>query len=210
MKTERYRRAYLLPAAALAWNELVFYGGRLLARGLPHHDMTTALDRAVPLLPWTVSIYFGCFAFWALCYVLCARRSRGEALRFFAADFIIKAVCLVFFVALPTVMERPEHAGDGFWDAVLRFLYSIDEPNNLFPSIHCAVSWLCWDGMRGRRELPSAFRGFSLFMALAVCASTLTVKQHVIADVASGIALAELSWLAAGKIPAVQKAENVL
>lgn len=206
----RYKYWYILPLAALAWNELVFYGGRFLARGLAHMEMTTALDGSIPLLPWTVAIYFGCFVFWAACYLLYARRARAEALRFFAADFITKAVCLVFFIAMPTVMERPEVTGGGFWDAALRFLYRIDEPNNLFPSIHCAVSWLCWTGARGRGELPAWFRAAAFLMALAVSAATLTTKQHVIADVLSGIALAELSWYAAGRIAAFQKGRTVL
>ena len=62
----RYKYWYILPLAALAWNELVFYGGRFLARGLAHMEMTTALDGSIPLLPWTVPIYSGGFVFWAL------------------------------------------------------------------------------------------------------------------------------------------------
>lgn len=39
------------------WNQTVYYGSKLLADGWPHHDLTTAFDRAAPFLPWTVSIY---------------------------------------------------------------------------------------------------------------------------------------------------------
>ena len=194
MRTDNFRRWYLLPLGALLWNELVFYGGRLLARGLPHTDMTTALDRLIPQLPWTVAIYFGCFLFWALNYCLCARMERRRALAFFGADFLVKAVCLAFFLALPTQMSRPQPDGTGFWDAALRFLYLIDEPNNLFPSIHCAVSWLSWAGLRDRQELPAWYRSLSLLLALAVVFATLTTKQHVLADAAAGIALAEAAW----------------
>ncbi len=85
----------------------------------------------------------------------------------------------------------------------MRFLYWADSPENLFPSIHCLASWLCWVGVRGRREVPFWYRAFSLFMALAVCACTLTTKQHVLADAVGGVILAELCWLLAGhtKLP---------
>lgn len=205
LERDSFKRWYLLPLAALAWNELVFYGGRLLARGLPHIDMTTPLDEAIPFVPWTVAIYFGCFIFWAVSYIVCAKQERAEAARFYLADFIVKAVCLVFFVALPTQMSRPDVRGSGFWNDAMRFLYRIDEPNNLFPSIHCAVSWLAWAGVRGRKELPLLFRLTMLLTAVAVVAATLTTKQHLIPDAVSGIALAELSWLASGYLVSLKR-----
>lgn len=199
MRTEnRYKYWVALPLLALAWNELVFYGGRYLARGLPQLDMSLPLDERIPFLPWTVLIYIGCFVFWAVNYVICARLERPAALRFYLADFLMKGICLLSFVVLPAAMERPEVTGGGIWESAVRLLYSIDEPNNLFPSLHCAVSWLCWAGIRGERRVPAWYRHASLIMAFAVALSTLTVKQHVIVDTISGIILAEAMWQLAG------------
>lgn len=36
--------------------------------------------------------------------------------------------------------------------------------------------------------------------AIAICISTLTTRQHVLADIFGGIGAAELSWLAAEKL----------
>lgn len=102
-----------MPLLALAWNELVFYGGRYLARGLPQLDMSLPLDERIPFLPWTVLIYIGCFVFWAVNYVICARLERPAALRFYLADFLMKGICLLSFVVLPAAMERPEVTGGG-------------------------------------------------------------------------------------------------
>ena len=82
------------------------------------------------------------------------------------------------------------------------WVYSVDAADNLFPSIHCLVSWFCYIGIRGREDLPVWYRRFSCVMALLVCASTLTTKQHVLVDVAGGILLAELC-LRAGRYPSV-------
>ncbi len=61
----------------------------------------------------------------------------------------------------------------------------------MFPSIHCLVSWLCYAGLRGRKDVPDWYRRVSLVLAVMVCISTLLTKQHVIADVFGGILLAE-------------------
>ena len=198
-------RKWLLPLAAVLWNQTVYSGGSLIAQNFYHRDWTTAIDRATPFLPWTVSVYFLCFLFWSVTYIICARQEKSNAYRFFRADFLAKAVCLICFIFLPTTNIRPPVTGDSLWDGAMRFLYRIDAPVNLFPSIHCLVSWLCWAGVRSRKDLPHWYRCFSFWMAAAVCVSTLTTKQHVLWDVAGGIALAEFSYWVAGRISFLQR-----
>lgn len=193
-------RTWLLPLAAVLWNQAVYYGGSLIARDFQHHNWTTALDRATPFLPWTVSVYFFCYLFWAIAYVLCAGQEKRAAYRFFQADFLAKIVCLACYICILTTIIRPLVTEDGLWENAVRFLYRIDAPVNLFPSIHCLVSWLCWVGVRSRKDLPRWYRRLSFWMAIAVCVSTLTTKQHVMWDVIGGIALAECSYWAAGAI----------
>lgn len=195
---------------AAAWNQLVYYGARVLAADRPHSDWTLPIDRAVPFLPWTVAVYFGCFLFWAVSYLFLAGREKEQAYRFFCADFLAKTVCLACFVLLPTTNVRPAVEGRSVWDALMRLLYRIDAPNNLFPSIHCLVSWLCWVGVRSRADVPRRYRGFSFLMAAAVCLSTLTTRQHVAADVAGGIALAELCYWAAGLEPVARRYSQIM
>ena len=195
---EQTRRMLLLPALSLLWNQLVYYGGGFLGQDGPFLRMGLPLDALVPFLPWTVSIYFGCFFFWTVLYVLMARQDRRTAYRFFCADFLAKAVCLLFFIFLHTTLLRPTVTGTSLWDALTRLLYRIDAPRNLFPSIHCLVSWLCFIGARNCRAFPRwAVWGTALLAAL-VCLSTLTTRQHVAADVVGGILLAECSYAAAG------------
>ena len=187
------RSRLLLPPAALLWNQLVYWGGAALAETRHHYQFSTALDRAIPLIPWTVCIYFGCYAFWALHYCLCAAVPL-RARRFFTADFIAKGVCFVFFVGLPTTMARPAVQGLNVWESLVRALYILDAPVNLFPSIHCLNSWLCWASARDIPAFSHGYKAFALCAAVAVCVSTLTLRQHVLLDVAGGILLAEVCW----------------
>ena len=196
---ERTRRMLVLPVLALVWNQLAYYTGSFLGKDGPFLRMRLPLDRLVPFLPWTVSVYFGCFLFWALLYICMARQDRAAAYRFFCADFLSKAVCLLFFIFLPTALTRPEVTGSSLWDSLMRLLYRVDAPRNLFPSIHCLVSWLCFVGARNHRRFPRWAVWATALMAALVCLSTLTTRQHVAADVAGGVALAELSYWAAGR-----------
>ena len=80
------------------------------------------------------------------------------------------------------------------WNQAALWLYSIDAADNLFPSIHCLVSWFCYLGIRGRKEIPRWYQSVSMVIAILVFASTLLTKQHVIVDVAGGILLAEFCF----------------
>ena len=82
---------------------------------------------------------------------------------------------------------------------MLSLLYQMDAADNLFPSIHCLNSWFCYIAVRGRQEIPRWYQRFSFWAALAVFVSTLTTKQHVIADVIGGALLAEVTWQIAGR-----------
>lgn len=115
---------------------------------------------------------------------------------FFAANLLSKAVSFLVFVLFPTAVTRPELGGESVWISLLRILYVLDKPGNVFPSIHCVLGWLCWIGVREEEDIP--FRFSSLLMAVAVCLSTLTVRQHVLLDVAGGILLSEICYWAAG------------
>lgn len=188
----------LILLLAFFWNIGVYSGVRLITGSWPHYDMTTCIDELIPFVPWTVWIYFGCYLFWVVNYVICVKQKETERDRFFCADFLAKGMCLLLFLLVPTTNVRPVVQGETIWDMLMRLLYQVDSADNLFPSIHCIVSWLCWIGVRKRKDIPIVYRVFSFVVAAAVCVSTLTTKQHVIMDVFVGIMLAEVCYYAAG------------
>lgn len=191
LKITRVSKILLL--SAFIWNQSVYYIGRILGSLHTPTDFTLPFDRMTPFVPWTVSIYFGCFIFWVIAYLYIAVQSKEDAYRFFLADFIGKLICFVFFVVLPTTNVRPLVTENDFWSTMVKMLYRMDAPSNLFPSIHCMVSWFCWAGLRKQKGCPFYFRAIAFIMAVAVSISTLTTKQHVIVDVAGAILIAEAS-----------------
>ena len=121
----RYRqnnvRKKLIPAygivpllLALLWNSLAYNGARWIASGRYHYNIETVLDERIPFIPWTLVIYFGCYLFWGINYILIAGQEKESVYRFFTADAISRIVCFCFFVLFPTTNTRPEIVADGF------------------------------------------------------------------------------------------------
>lgn len=181
---------------AVALNFAVYGGARVIAGDWKHHMIGGELEERIPFLPWTVAIYLGCYLFWIANYIILARQKKEEVCRFFVADFISRLVCFACYLLYPTTNVRPVVEAEGFWNQVMRFLYTIDAADNLFPSIHCLVSWFCFAGLRGKSTIPSWYKATSCGMAILVCISTLTTKQHALIDVFGGVVLAEIClWL---------------
>ena len=129
------------------------------------------------------------------------------------ADLLSRVVCGIFFLILPTTNVRPELPADSVFTPAMRWLWNIDEASNLFPSIHCLVSWLCYVGIRGRKEIPGWYRAFSCLFAVSVFISTQTTKQHYVVDIIGALVIAEGCFYAAhhtGIYRAVMKGYGII
>ncbi|EYE88152.1 phosphatase [Fervidicella metallireducens AeB] len=175
-------------------NFSVYSGARLFYKNRVFHDLTTNLDNGIPVVPIFIVFYLGSYLFWIFNYILISKISEDNCYRLAISDILGKITCFVIYVTFPTTNIRPDLASTNIFVDMLRFLYSVDAANNLFPSIHVLVSWYCFAGLRNNKTIPVWYRYFSLFMAVMISISTLTTKQHVIADVIAGVVLAELTW----------------
>lgn len=179
---------------AFVFNSAVYAGSKMIAGNWHHYNIETKVDQMIPFLPQSILIYLGCYIFWIVNYILIARQDKKSAYAFFAGDIFSRCICFAFYLLLPTTNTRPVITGTGFFDQAMTWLYTIDTADNLFPSIHCLVSWFCYIGIRDRKEIPLWYRRVSCFLAVLVFISTLTTKQHVIVDVFAGVLLAEICF----------------
>ncbi len=193
----------ILPIAAmLGMNMVAYMGTRIFTTGRYHYNIESPLDRLLPLVPFFVVFYVLAFAQWITGYLLIGREKKEYCYRFFLGEIIAKAICLVIFLVFPTTLNRPEITGNGIFERLLAFIYSVDAADNLFPSIHCLESWMCWRGCRKltQTRLPGWFSGANLVLTLLVFASTVLCKQHVLIDIAGGVAVVEIGLFLAPKI----------
>lgn len=181
----------------LVVNCLVYWGSGVMTANRYHYDLTLGIDRAVPVIPEFVWIYILAFPFWTCNYILAAQRGKDLFYRFVATDLTVHAACFAVFLLIPTTNIRPEILGNSFSQQILQLVYTLDggsSPSNLLPSIHCYVSWLCYRGLKGAKEIPRWYQNASLVFAVLIIISTQVLKQHYLVDAVTGVVLVEIAW----------------
>ncbi|WP_231944019.1 phosphatase PAP2 family protein [Burkholderia stabilis] len=148
----------------------------------------TALDARIPFIAWSWFVYVGFFPF----VIALAAYARPPAFAAFKEAVLIAFVLgVVCFLLFPEAVPRPDVAeiGNAFVRHRLARMWQLDLAANGFPSLHVAVTCVACRMLTDRRRIAATAIG------LLICASTLTLKQHTVADVLGGVALATVSAL---------------
>ena len=202
MNVKDILKKIVLPIAGLfCWNMFCYRGAMLIqaAGNFTMHSVDLPVDDWIPLFVPSVHVYAEvCYVFWLVSLALVFLRGGKEAKRFALSIVIAEAVCALIFLVYPTTVVRPEIIGDGLSAKMLRLIYEVDNPVNLFPSVHCLGSWFGWIAVRGDKKIPKWYRVTAFVLMVLICVSTLTTKQHVFLDLVGGIALAEITYRAVG------------
>ena len=196
---------WLCLAAMLAAQLITYYGTRLILPFLPVYRGALPLDGAIPLLPEWVGVYCLAYVSWAVSGLIILAQGKKRAYGFTAAFILSMFLSAIVFLAWPLTMDRPEIVGGGFFRDLLRCIYRADRPNNLCPSLHVLVSYLCWRGLWGCPGIPKWFKGFNLVFLILVCLSVVFVKQHLVIDILGGIIVGEAALQAARRLARKKK-----
>ena len=153
---------------------------------------TTAIDRLVALSPNTLILYATLWFYVPLgSWLLDDKR---EIIAYSAALCGIGIVGLSVFLLWPTSVPRPnidlaEYPG-------FRLLVAIDEPRNVFPSLHAAFAVftaICLDRLLRQLRVRALVRGLNWCLCLAILYSALATKQHLAVDLIAGTVLG-VAW----------------
>lgn len=188
----------LIATAATAVNALLYLVPNHVQLSAPTALPWTALDAAVPFVPLTFWIYVSDYLLVASAFLLV--RTWREARQFALAYLALLLVGSSIHLAWPTVFPRESFpiSGDDLTSRAFVFLRQIDLPTSCLPSMHVAGSYLAAFSLwRRPRYLFTVWTSW----ATAVAISTLTVKQHYAIDVAAGLTLAALFWVAFFLLP---------
>ena len=155
--------------------------------------LQTPLDRALPVVPIFAIPYVSLIPYIGVSLLvflfLRVRVYRSAAITMIVVWFISYA-CYFF---LQSYIARPNISGTDPFSGLIRSIYANDQPYNDFPSLHTSLSTIIaihWWRIDRRLGIAAA-----IWTALIV-ASTVLVKQHYLADVIGGLALAgSTSWL---------------
>jgi membrane-associated phospholipid phosphatase len=193
-----YKWTIGLSLAAL--QSAVYFGIGHLHLSRSTEILRTRLDDAIPFWPWTAWCYL---PFYAGVFVLAIAGIRRRALfnRAVRAVLIVMIIGALGHIFIGAQYPRPV-LSPPYPDVSAAFLASvqhIDPPGNVFPSLHVAhTTMLALLLIKDRPRLGLV----TLAMATALALSTMTTKQHFIADVISGYLLAFFGrWIALRKLP---------
>ena len=93
-----YAETFLPPIINLLVNCMVYWGAPLISAGFPVHNLSGHLENLIPIMPAFIVVYYGCFIFWAVNYIIIAVQDREHKYRFFTADLYARLICFVCFV----------------------------------------------------------------------------------------------------------------
>lgn len=161
-------------------------------------SLMTPIDEAIPLMPEMVFAYVSIYLFWTPAIFL-SRVTTGEFSRLVFVMGMALFLGLAIHQYMPSAYPRPTlPANDSSFSVIfLRWYYTLDHPNNTFPSTHCiaVIVLLCFMRDRLRPFTRFAYE----FWGVLIFASTLLIKQHYVVDVIGGIALGTAVFLILSK-----------
>ncbi len=185
----------------LVLNTLLYdWTGRLYQNGMGYR-LDTLLDNAIPFVPeWMIFYYY---IFYPLAIATMVFFGFFDARKGYALGWslvLINAIAIVVYIVFPVStywwrLDIQAQNFTGFWAEQVYTVYRDDTSFNCFPSLHAAVSTICFYAWYRYAKLkPGTITKLlavvTFISATGVILSTLFVKQHYIADEIAGIFLA--------------------
>jgi len=177
--------------------------------GVPRDAVSTYAqwDAALPVIPWTESIYFSTYLLVMLAPF--AARTRHD-LRRLALDGIWATLLIVpLYLMLPFVAEAKPVTGDGFWPALLQFERADNASVTAVPAFH--VVWAAIAAAAIIRRWR-ALRWPLAALVAATAVSCVTTGMHSVADVVAGgvayLMVRQRAWLWSALCVATERVAN--
>lgn len=193
------KKSAILIIISLVLNIGVYYISRLINVNSVYHNVSTPLDEAIPFIPAMIVIYILAYVSWVVGFILLGREENDICYQGFAAHHLMELISMAFFILVPTAMVRPEIIGGSIFEKITEFIYLMDTPDNLFPSLHCANNWFCFRISLKCDKVSSSYKIGSFVMAILVFASTVFIKQHMLIDIIGAVIVVELALAIAKK-----------
>lgn len=163
------------------------------------HIINVPLDNVIPFCEFFIIPYMLWFFYvMGACIYMFLKGTDSEFLKFALSLVIGMSLALTICMIYPNGLTlRPDYIPDNFCGKIITILYSTDTSTNVFPSIHvynslavnCAL--LKCKALKGHTVIKT----LSTILCIAICLSTVFLKQHSVVDVLGGILLFILLYI---------------
>ncbi len=179
----------------------------------PKYTIHCSFDDYIPFLKVFILAYMFWFIYMGIGFVYFGLKSREDFMNLIKFIFLGMGVSYIIFVTLPSGQNlRPALQGNDILTKMIGFIYSIDPPVNVCPSIHVinsiGVNAVVWNSSLFANN--KRIKVSSAVIMILICFSTLFIKQHSFLDVIAGIGLSIMLYIFIYTIPRVRnKKERV-
>ena len=168
----------------LIWT-VPYFLSNIINYGRGSYNLALSLDSVIPFIPFFVLFYVLYFPLVLLPFIL-FYKNLNLLKKIVYSNITIIVISHIFFLIFPASILRPEIIGTSFIDLLINLIHTLDNPVNLFPSLHISMSLLSFLILfKFKRNLALYL---SIFYVLSII-STLFVKQHYVLDVVTGLIL---------------------
>ena len=183
---------------------LTYYLTQIINQNRTLYDLTIHfIDDNVPFISFFVIFYIISYPFWAISPLVICKNSKQDYLNWVISAAILYIITFVTYIIIPTTITRPVVENNNIFDKLVNMIYlsdSPDRPTNLFPSMHCWLSIICYLGVSKQNNISKYYRIGSLILAILICLSTQFIKQHYLVDLISGVLLPVIVFYIVNKI----------
>ena len=190
---------FLLWAGMMVFHLVTYFGSQYL-EGEPH-TVGGSLDERIPFHPGWIYIYSSWFVLLLGVPALLNIVAPELCLKYMLAHSIDQLLSNIIYLIYPTTFERPVPPKKGLTGFVIGTVYGANHRFlNCAPSVHCSVSFLFAFAALAAPMLPLWLRLVIVVWSLAIVASTMLVKQHMVIDAVTALPAAAVCWLLAGLV----------
>ena len=181
---------------------LIFYFLIQSFIGTSQYNLLIGIDEKIPFIPSFIWVYHTMIPVTILTAIFLFQKRDIFLGLIFSFIFASIVMCL-FYIFFPSFYPREsfvEISTVSGW--LIEMTRSIDAPHNTFPSGHVTFAWLLlfFVNLSQYTRKYSWIKILYFCWAVLVSISTLTLKQHFVVDVVSGIALAAISYYLCRKL----------
>lgn len=196
---KKYRHGFVILIYAIVYTLLFGILEDRTVRG--YHIVHTLFDDYIPFCEYFIIPYLLWFPymFLAVLYFIFKNKDHREYYQLIMNLMMGMTIFLIVSYVYPNGHHlRPtEFARDNIFVTAVKWLYTIDTPTNILPSIHVFNSLAIHMSITSCKALRNkkAIRYTSLVLTVLIVLSTMFLKQHSFVDVSMGATLAFAGYL---------------
>jgi membrane-associated phospholipid phosphatase len=177
----------------------IYVNKNILVGDIELYMKSELLDHLIPFCKYMVIPYVMWYPYIAIAIIYFAFMDKEAYYKLCAFMFGGMTICYIFCVLVPNGIGphfRPELVDDDIFSRILNRIYTRDNPTNSCPSIHVLNSVVIYSTVKNSKSFRKNkwVKTFSLILTIAICASTVLVKQHSIIDVFASLLLCSLIY----------------